>query len=533
MSVALVPTALDELADLLIDMDDDEREHFIDQMDADELAVVEMAFRRRIIDRWRADPAAMADELDQSYERYRFSDMIAASMARLIDTAAGMDVAEPLRRLIIMLPPRYGKTLTGTIWSTVWGLDRHPHLRFVLASYGDDLARANSLAVRGFIEANAARLTVKLRRDARAVKHWYTTAGGHCRSVGVGSGLTGHGFDVGIMDDLFKDWQEAHSPVTREHVWNWYRSVFFTRQQKGLHSGMVYIGNRWHEDDLVGRLLDPPGDVEKEDWTVLRMPEIAEAPNPNGKPWEQTPDPLGRQPGEPLEPRRFPLEAALDRVKALGSYLAGCMLQQRPSSIEGGILKRAWWKFYGPRPLPEECDDLLISWDSSFADEAASSFCVGQAWARQGSRRLLLDQVRDRMDYPTFRSSVLNFSRRWPHITRVLIENKANGPAVIADLQGTVAGLMPREPKGSKESRAHAAAGVLEGGDVYLPDPSWNDIDHQVDRSFVHVFIQECALFPGGVNDDQVDTFTQAMAEWPNTEVELTTSYRRTGASRR
>lgn len=524
---------LDRLVDELVQLDDAVLVRFIENLPADELAVVEMAMRRRVMDPWRRDPCAMGAHLDDLLRPWRYVQLLAHVMRRLIDTAAGADIADPLTRAIIMLPARYGKTLTGSIWSPVWGLDRYPWLKFVLASYADDLAQANSLQIRDILETYAASLRVKLRRDSRAAKHLRTTEGGQIRAVGVGSGLTGYGFDVGIMDDLFKNWEEAHSPAYRERAWNWYRSVFYTRQQTG-HSSMAYIGTRWHEDDIPGRLLDPPGDVEKEHWEVVRIPAIAEAPNPHGPPWEQMPDPLGRAPGEPLEPERFTLDAVKMRAAALGSYLAAGMEQQRPSSKEGQILKRAWWKWYGARPQEHEADDWLISWDASFADKADSSFVVGQCWARRGAHRFLIDQVRDRMDYPTFRSMVMTFGRKWPHVNRTLIENKANGPAVIADLYGIVPGLVPREPKGSKENRAHACSGLVEGGNVHLPDPGLAELDTMVDRSFVHGFVDECAKFPGGSNDDQVDAFTQANLEWQNSELAVQSSYRRTtGVGRR
>lgn len=533
MALLAPGTNLDRLVDELVQLDEPTMQRFIESLPPDELAVVELALRRRVMDPWRRDPCAMATHLDDMLRPWRYVQIIGHHMRRLIDTAAGADIPDPLYRLIVMLPARYGKTLTSSIWSTVWGLDRYPWLKFILASYADDLAQTNSLMIRDILEQYAGVLRVKLRRDSRAAKHLRTTEGGQVRAVGVGSGLTGHGGDVLLMDDLFKNWEEAHSPAYRERAWNWYRSVLYTRQQRE-NSAIAYIGTRWHEDDLVGRLLDPPGDVEKEHWEVVRMPALAEEPNPHGKPWEQLPDPLGRAPGEPLEPERFSLDAVRMRAAALGSYLAAGMEQQRPSSMEGGVLKRAWWKWYGPRPLPHDADDWLISWDASFADKADSSYVVGQCWARRGANRFLIDQVRDRMDYPTFRRMLLTFGAKWSHVNRTLVENKANGPAVIADLRGIVPGLVDREPHGSKENRAHACAGLVEGGNVFLPDPGLNDIDSQVDRSFVHGFVDECATFPGGSNDDQVDAFTQAMLEWQNTEQAQMASYRRTtGVGRR
>lgn len=522
---------LDELASELLALPEPELVALLDSLDPDELEVVEIAFSRQSVEDWRTSPAAFAQHWDAAYRRWRYVELISDFMARAVDTAAGVDVERPLTRGIVMLPSRYGKTRTTSVATPGWGLDRYPHLKFVLASYGDELAMANSLEVRDTIEAHSAELRVRIRRDKRAVKMWRTSAGGQVRAVGAGAGLTGHGGDVLIVDDLFKDWQEAHSPAIRDARWNWFRTVLYLRQQTG-HSAIVVVGTRWHEDDVVGRLLEGHEDVEPEAWEVLRIPALAESPEEQGaKPWEQGPDPLGRAPGEVIEPERFEKPAVLARAKQLGSYLTAGMEQQRPSSAEGGILKRKWWGFYTARPLPHEADDWLTSWDMSFADAKDSSFVVGQVWARVGSRRLLIDQVRDQMDYPTARRAVVSLGAKWPHVTRHVVESKANGPAVIADLRGHMAGLIGREPKGSKTARAHAAAGLVEGGDVLLPDPGI--VDGQVDRSFVHGFVDECAAFPGGTNDDQVDAFSQGMSEWQTVEQPGQSHYRRTTGARR
>lgn len=518
---------LDALADDLIGLNPGELSAVLGELGPAELNLINLALSRRMTEPWRADPARFAEHLDGAhFRRWRYVQVIADVFARLAEG--------DLTRVIVMCPARYGKTTVSSQWGPAWALDRYPWLQIVLASYGHDLAASNSLAVRDICETYAGQLRVKVRRDKRSASWWRTTDGGQVRAVGVGSGLTGYGGDVIVIDDPFKDWQAAHSPTIRESVWNWYRSVVRTRLQTDT-SGILVVSTRWHEDDLAGRLLSPPDDSESENWHVVRLPALAEDPNddPNGKWWEKLPDPLGRAPGEPLEPERFGLKAVKDRIAALGGYLSAGMEQQRPSSLEGGILKRKWWRYYGGRPV--DADDWLISWDSSFDDTTSkSSFCVGQVWARQGAHKFLIDQVRDQMDYPTFRAAVVSFSRKWPEAHRVLIEKKANGAAVIKDLYGIVPGLMPREPKGSKESRAHACAGEVEGGNVWLPDPGLNDIDVKVDRTFVHGFVEECALFPGGSHDDQVDTFTQALLEWQGAEIEPVTSYRRTaGAGRR
>lgn len=138
-----------------------------------------------------------------------------------------------------------------------------------------------------------------------------------------------------------------------------------------------------------------------------------------------------------------------------------------------------------------------------------------------GANKYLVDQVRDRMAYPAFRTAVQTLAGKWPQARKILVEDKANGTAVMADLKTKISGMVPSEPMGSKETRAHAASGDVEAGNVFLPGPY--DGEDRVDRSFVHDFIEECANFPNDSHDDQVDAFTQAVLHFNNAPAPLDT----------
>lgn len=234
-------------------------------------------------------------------------------------------------------------------------------------------------------------------------------------------------------------------------------------------------------DDLAGRLLraqEEGGDK----WEVVRLPALAEEN-----------DPLGRAPGEALCPALFTRET-LERTKIrVGSYWWNALYQQRPSPDEGGMLKRSWWKFY--RQAPAAFDEIIQSWDMAFKETSTSDYVVGQVWGRKGADKYLLDQVRDRMDFPATIQAVKSLSAKWPQARAKLVEDKANGPAVIATLKREIPGLIPVEPQGSKEARVAAVSPDIEAGNVYLPDPSI--------APWVQEFIEECAAFPKGAHDDQ------------------------------
>jgi predicted phage terminase large subunit-like protein len=360
-----------------------------------------------------------------------------------------------------------------------------------------------------------------VRRDRSAIDRWNTTAGGQCLAAGVGSAMTGFGGHLICVDDPFKNWDEAQSARRRDMVWDWFQSVVWLRRQT-MDTSIVVVMTRWHESDLIGRLLAPPDGGEPEDWHVVRIPAIAEEPRTDGPAWEQLPDPLGRQPGEVIEPERFPLEEVQARLRVLGSFKAAALEQQRPAAQEGALIKRDWWRYYDSRP--EWPDEWCIVWDSAFRGVDTSDYCVGGVWCRKGPDVYLIDLVRDRMEYPEFKMAVAALARKWPEARAVIIEAAANGEAVISELRRTMPGVIGWPVTSSKESRVHAVSPIIESGHVLLPNPAINHIDNRVDRSFVSAFVEETATFPMGANDDQVDVLTMA--------VERLSGVRTTGARR-
>ncbi len=383
-------------------------------------------------------------------------------------------------RLMIFVPPRHGKSEMVTIRYPVWRLEREPGLRVIVGAYNQVLANKFSRKSRRIAEAR-----FPLSPERQAVEDWETPDGGGLRAVGVGSGITGQGGHLIVIDDPVKSRDEAESETYRERVWEWYKDDLYTRLEPG--GAIVLIQTRWHEDDLAGRIL---ASEDGSSWTVVSLPAEAEEG-----------DPLGRAAGEALCPERYDLDA-LARIKiVLGSYSYEALYQQRPSPPQGGMLKRSWWRFY--RALPDHFEEAIQSWDMAFKDTAVSNYVVGQVWGRRGAEKYLLDQVRDRMDFPATVQAVKTLSAKWPKARAKLVEDKANGPAVIATLRRELSGLIAVEPEGGKVARVAAVSPEIEAGNIYLPDPSI--------APWIHDFIEECAAFPNGANDDQVDAMSQAL----------------------
>ena len=403
---------------------------------------------------------------------------------KLVDVAAGR-----IKRLMVSMPPRHGKSELVSRYFPAWYIGTFPDKRIILVSYEADFAATWGRKARDLLEEHGPSLFgIRVSGKSSAANRWDIEGHeGGMVTAGVNGPITGKGADIGIIDDPVKNDQEAMSATYQERTYEWYKSTFRTRIQRD--GAIILIMTRWHENDLAGKLLAAQ-EEEGEKWEVVSLPAIAEDD-----------DPLGREIGQPLCPGLFTKDALESIKKAVGSYWWASLYQQRPSPAEGGIFKRNWWQYY--RRVPDRFDEIIQSWDMTFKDTKTADFVVGQVWGRKGADKYLLDQVRDRMDFPATVQAVRNLSAKWPQAKVKLVEDKANGPAVIATLKKEISGLIPVEPQGSKESRAWAVSPEVEAGNVYLPDPSI--------APWVHDFIEECAAFPNGANDDQVDAMTQAL----------------------
>lgn len=426
----------------------------------------------------------------------------------LIDQALAGLRAHSDGRLIITMAPQEGKSVRVAHDFIVWWLKQAPDTPVVAASYGQQLANRNGLAVRRTIETHP-ELGLQIARDNGAASDWSLTdprtgkpTGGGLFSVGIGGGLTGRPAGLMVIDDPIKDRKEADSEVYRENVWSWWTDVASARLAPG--APVVVILTRWHKDDLAGRLLkDAAGR-----WTVLNIPAQADH-NPD----QGETDVLGRQPGEfMVSARGRTREQWEDRKRTAGTRTWQALYQGNPTSAEGSFFKRTWWQEY-TQPLWIEradgsriitgFDDLLISWDMTFKGTEGTDYVAGHVWGRRAADAFLLDRVHGRMDFVETLAAFRKLAARWPQAVLKLIEDKANGPAVIAMLGRKIGGIVPVEPDGGKEARAAAVSPLVEAGNVWLPSPEL--------CPWVSEVIDEAADFPTAVHDDDVDAMTQAL----------------------
>lgn len=419
----------------------------------------------------------------------------------------------PGARLAVSIGPQEGKSSRVTRAGSLWALTRDPETRIGIVSYAQALADGFSRDIRNAIASNngddeTLDLGLRIASDYGSARRWQLD--GHRGGVvaaGVGSGLTGRPLDCIVIDDPFADAVQAGSAYYRDRVWDWWQTVGSTRLAPD--GPVLVICTRWHEDDFVGRLLAAE---DGHRWRVINIPAVADHDPAKGQS-----DPLGRQPGVWLESARGRTAAQWEQIKIqAGSRAFAALYQGRPSPDQGNVWQRQWWRRYR-EPLwsqhpaiagawvVADADEVIISADCAFKDTKSSDFVVMQVWARRGAMAYLVDQVRKRLSFTETVTALLALVAKWPQATRKLVEDKANGTAVISQLKSKVPGLVPVNPTDSKYGRATAVAPVIESGNVLLPAAEVGLFDAEE-------LVTEAASFPNGAHDDQVDATSQALA---------------------
>ena len=395
--------------------------------------------------------------------------------------------------LILQAPPQHGKSDIVSRYLPAFVFGHYPDIRIAGLSYGKDLASDMNRDVQRimmspeyhilFPESSLGhkRVVAGLDIDAKRNSETFELVGrkGSYVGQGVGGPLTGKRVDFGVIDDPIKNSKEALSPATKDSIWKWYGSTFLTRLSK--NAGHIIMATRWATDDLSGRVMAANPKAK-----LLSFPAINEL-------------------GEALIPELHPADKLLETKAILGDYFWSAMYQQSPKTIGGAIFKDTGVRHYLTKDLPAKFDKVIQSWDMTFKDSEGTDFVVGQVWGKLGANCYLLYEHRERMSFTKSKAAVVAMTARFPLARRKLIEDKANGPAIMDSLKAEISGMIPVEPDGSKIARAHAITAEWEAGNVWLPHP---DI-----APWITEWIDEVTTFPAAANDDRVDAMTQALRD--------------------
>lgn len=401
-----------------------------------------------------------------------------------------------IKRLLMNVPPGMMKSLlTGVFFPAwEWGAGGNPSLRYLTTAHKEDLAIRDNLKCRRLISSDwyQERWSVELCGDQNAKKKFENTATGFRESMAFRS-LTGSRGDRIIIDDPLSV-DDAFSEAALSAAEQTFLEAVPSRVNN-QDSAIIVIMQRLHERDTAGIILSRQLGYEH-----LMLPMRFE-PERRCATCIGFTDPRTED-GELLFPERFSEAQVSEMERTMGSFATAGQLQQRPMPRGGGLFKSDWIQHWDK--LPERFDAAVISWDMTFKESATSDFVVGQVWGRKDGAFYLVDQFRGRWDFVKSLEQFVAAARKYPRITRKLIEDKANGPAIISALKRKVTGIIPITPKESKEARANAVTTLWEARNVYLPPPDrypWVAQD----------FIPELLAFPSGAHDDGVDAMTQAL----------------------
>ena len=376
-----------------------------------------------------------------------------------------------------------------------WVLGRDPTKKVCCISYNSDLAQDFSQQCRTVMGQPWYRHVFPLVRVSSkkdTVKEFHMAGGGRRIATGVGGTHTGKGGDIIIIDDAMKA-EDAHSEPKREAVHKWFRNTLASRLDDRKRGGIVVVAQRLHEDDLVGRLS------QSGIWEILNLPAIATE--------EQVLD-LGddmhwpRRPGDLLHPERIG-QAELDMIRAeLGSDTFEAQYQQRPTLPGGNLIKLEWFGRYKGNPRPSDYEAVVQSWDTAAVPGNTNDWSVCTTWGLLGPHIDLLDVHRAQYGFPELLCTAKDLGKKWkPRL--IVVEKASSGIQLGQQLwnDGLREIVQALNPEGDKVGRMAAQSPKIEQGQVRLPVKApWRDC-----------YLSECAAFPNGKHDDQVDSTSQLL----------------------
>ena len=398
-----------------------------------------------------------------------------------------------LKRLIINMPPRHTKSEFASYLLPAWFLGRFPDKKIIQTAHTAELSVGFGRKVRNLVDSDDYKTVfpnMGLRADSKAAGRWSTSKGGEYFAIGVGGAVTGKGADLLIIDDPHSE-QEGQSadPSVFDKVYEWYTSGPRQRLQPG--GAIIVVMTRWHKRDLTGQIVK--SSVQRagtDEWEVIEFPAIM----PSGK---------------SLWPQFWPLEELESLRNELPAPKWNAQYQQNPTSEEGALVKREWWKEW-EQDTPPPCEFIIQSWDTAFLKTQRSDYSACTTWGvfyhpddngETQANIILLDALKERLEFPELKKKAYEYYEYWEP-DACIVEAKAAGTPLIFELRAM--GILVSEYTPSrgndKIARVNAVADLFASGNVWRPN-----------TRFAEEVVEEFAAFPAGEHDDLVDSSTQAL----------------------
>ncbi len=398
-----------------------------------------------------------------------------------------------LKRLIVNMPPRHTKSEFASFLLPAWFLGNYPEKKIIQSAHTAELSVGFGRKVRNLVDSDDYKSVfpnVLLRSDSKAAGRWSTNKGGEYFAIGVGGAVTGKGADLLVIDDPHSE-QEGQSsdPSVFDRVYDWYTSGPRQRLQPG--GSIIVVMTRWHKRDLTGQILKSSLQrVGSDEWELIEFPALMPS-------------------DEPLWPEFWPK----DELEALRNELPApkwnAQYQQNPTSEEGALVKREWWKTW-EKDKPPMCEFIIQSWDTAFLKTQRADFSACTTWGvfyhPDGSgieqpNIILLDAHKERLEFPELKKTAYEMWVDWQP-DAFIVEAKAAGTPLIFELRAMGIPVSEYTPSrgNDKISRVNAVSDLFASGIVWAPE-----------LRFAEEVIEEFAAFPSGEHDDLVDSSTQAL----------------------
>ena len=423
------------------------------------------------------------------------------------------------KRLIVNMPPRHTKSEFASYLLPAWYLGKFPDRKIIQTSNTAELAVGFGRKVRNLVGSEQyARIfpDVSLRADSKAAGRWSTNANGDYFAIGVGGTVTGKGADLLIIDDPHSEQEAAiaaTNPEVYDKVYEWYGSGPRQRLQPG--GAIVIIMTRWSKRDLVGKIVKSSIERDGEEWDIVEFPAILPS-------------------GNSLWPEFWPIKELLALKNELPVSKWNAQYMQSPTSEEGAMVKREWWKIW-EKEDPPNCDFIIQSWDTAFTKNERSDYSACTTWGvfylnenPDDPNIILLDAHKERLEFPELKAKALEMYKEWEPDAFV-IEAKAAGSPLIYELRRMGIPVSEFTPTrgNDKIARMNSVTDLFSSGKVWAPSRRWAD-----------EVMEEMAAFPNSEHDDLVDSSTQALIRFrkggfihlPSDEPDEPTTFRRKAA---